>query len=341
MPLQKKLVSIVIPAYNQPEYLRRALQSAVEQLYRPLEVIVSDDCSPTPLEAVVREFTSAENDRFQLRFYRQARNLGVMDNFRFTVDQARGKFLVPFAHDNRFIDRSFIAEAVRVMETQPACHLCLANSVFENSDRKMLEIPGSLRTQDGWSVLGGGEFIRLYRRGGLDWTQAIVIDHEMALSLGAYDEPFVVNSALARRLDSGEDNCCSYVFILSAAGSVSVNPRCACEIGTPPESYSRSDPKWVQTKKKVKFVVFYNLYRANLKGPNAAEVKRMALKQAMDYVDHICDVRIARYYHYHSGVLLLMALSLLRRPWIKLRYFFKRIVGRNPITGKSFKKMRY
>ena len=42
-----------------------------------------------------------------------------MDNFRFTVDQARGKFLVPFAHDNRFIDRSFIAEAVRVMETQP------------------------------------------------------------------------------------------------------------------------------------------------------------------------------------------------------------------------------
>ena len=155
MRLQKKLVSIVIPAYNQPEYLRRALQSAVEQLYRPLEVIVSDDCSPTPLEAVVREFTSAENDRFQLRFYRQACNLGVMDNFRFTVDQACGKFLVPFAHDNRFIDRSFIAEAVRVMETQPACYLCLANSVFENSDRKMLEIPGSLRTQDGWSVLGG------------------------------------------------------------------------------------------------------------------------------------------------------------------------------------------
>ena len=48
MPLKENLVSIVIPAYNQPDYLRRALQSAVEQLYRPLEVIVSDDCSPTP-----------------------------------------------------------------------------------------------------------------------------------------------------------------------------------------------------------------------------------------------------------------------------------------------------
>ena len=161
----------------------------------------------------------------------------------------------------------------------------------------------------------GGEFIRLYRRGGLDWTQAIVIDHEMALSLGAYDEPFVVNSALARRLNSGEDHCCSYVFILRRGVSIR-QPAMRLRDRDPPESYSRSDPKWVQTKKKVKFVVFYNLYRANLKGPNAAEVKRMALKQAMDYVDHICDVRIARYCHYHSGVLLLMALSLLRRPWI-------------------------
>jgi hypothetical protein len=161
----------------------------------------------------------------------------------------------------------------------------------------------------------------------------------MALSQRAYDEPFVVNAALARRLNSAEDNCCSYVFILSAVGMVCLSPRCACEIGTPGESYSRADPGWVQTKKKVKFVVFYNLYRANLKGPNVADVKWMAFKQAIDYVDHICDIRIVRYYHYHPGVLLLMVLSFLRRPWIKLRYFFKRTVGRNPITGKPFKKM--
>jgi glycosyltransferase involved in cell wall biosynthesis len=341
MLLQENLVSIIIPAFNQPDYLRRALQSAVEQFYRPLEVIVSDDCSPTPLEAVVREFASAENEQFQLRFYRQPRNLGVMGNFRFTVSQARGKFLAPFAHDNRFIDRSFVAEAVQVMQTHPACHLCLANSVFENSDRQMLEIPGSFGTPNGWTVLGGAEFIRLYRRGGLDWTQAIVVDHEMALSLGAYDEPFMVSAALARRLNSGEDNCCSYIFILSAVGSVSLNPRCVYAIGTPPESYSRSDPKWVQTKKKVKFVVFYNLYRANLKGPNVTEVKRMAFNQAMEYVDHICDVRVARYYHYNPRVLFLMGLGLLKRPWIRLRYFFKRTVGRNPITGKPFKKMQY
>jgi hypothetical protein len=85
-------------------------------------------------------------------------------------------------------------------------------------------------------------------------------------------------------------------------------------------------------------VGFYNLYRANLKGPNAAAVKRMAFKQALDYVDHICDIRIVRYYHYHLGILILVGLSLLRWPWIKMRYFFKRTIGWNPLTGKPFKK---
>jgi glycosyltransferase involved in cell wall biosynthesis len=339
MSLQKDLVSIAIPAYNQPDYLRRTLQSAVGQRYRPIEVIVSDDCSPRPLEGVTREFAPAENDRFHLRFHRQASNLGVMDNFRFTVGQARGKYLVPFAHDNWFTDPDFIADAVRVMDAQAGCHLCLANSVFENSDRRMLEIPSTLSPQDDWHVLPGDEFIRLYRRGGLDWTQAIVLDHEKALALGAYDEPFMVNAPLARRLNSGEDNVCSYVFVLSAVGSVAVSPRCVCEIGTPAESYSRSD-QWIRTKKKVKFVVFYNLYRASLKGPNAAAVNRMAYKQALDYVDHICDFRILRYYRFHPGVLLLAMLSLVRRPWIESRYFFKRVLGRNPITGKPFKKMK-
>ena len=53
MRLHANMVSVVIPAFNQPAYLRRALQSVVEQLHRPLEVIVADDCSPILLEPVV------------------------------------------------------------------------------------------------------------------------------------------------------------------------------------------------------------------------------------------------------------------------------------------------
>lgn len=338
MRLHENLVSVVIPAYNQPAYLRRALQSAVEQLHRPLEVIVADDCSPILLEPVVTEFAGAENDLFKIRYFRQPHNRGAMENFRFAVGQANGNYLVPLPHDNRFIDRSFFADAVKIMSGHSDCHLCYGNAVYENSERRALNIPADIKFRDGWSLLEGNDFIRRYRRGGMDWSQAMVLDHELALSLGAYDEPFVVNGAISRRLGIAQDDLFSYIFLLSGMGTVGLCEKLVCEIGTPPESYSRSDRKWKSTKGKVKFFIFYNIYRADLKGKYAADVKRMALKQALQYADYMFDFRIAQYYHWRPDIILLMGFSLLKKAWISIRYFFKR--GVNVARPDTFKKTR-
>lgn len=41
----KPLVSVIVPTYNRLNVVCRALQSIVEQTYRPIEVIIVDDCS--------------------------------------------------------------------------------------------------------------------------------------------------------------------------------------------------------------------------------------------------------------------------------------------------------
>lgn len=338
MRLHANMLSVVIPAYNQPDYLRRALQSAVEQLHRPLEVIVADDCSPILLEPVVTEFAGAESDLFKIRYFRQPQNRGAMENFRFAVGQASGKYLVPLPHDNRFIDRSFFADAVKIMSGHSDCHLCYGNAVYENSERRALNIPDAITFRDGWSLLEGNDFIRSYRRGGMDWSQAMVLDHEMALSLGAYDEPFVVNGAISRRLGIAQDDLFSYIFLLSGMGTVGLCEKLVCEIGTPPESYSRSNRKWKNTKGKVKFFIFYNIYRADLKGKYAADVKRMALKQALQYADCIFDFRIAQYYNWRPEIILLMGFSLVKKLWISIRYFYKS--GVNVVRPDTFKKTK-
>jgi glycosyltransferase involved in cell wall biosynthesis len=336
MSLNQILLSVVIPAYNQPVYLRRALESVVDQDYRPLEVIVADDCSPQSLEPVVKTFASLENGFFTIRYLRQPQNQGFVDNFRSAIAQAKGKYLVPLPHDNRFIDPGFFAESVKVMSASPGCHLAYANAVYEHSHRQALNIPAAIPFRDGWALMGGNEFIRLYRRGGMDFSQTAVIDHEMALALKAYGEPFAVNGVLARRLGIAQDDVFSYVFILSAMGSVALSQRPVCEIGTPPESYSRSHRSWKHTKGKVKFVIFYNIYRADLKGRFAADVKRMAFRQALQYADRVLDVRIARYYRWSPRILLLMGLGLVQRCWNELRYAFKRAV--NVFRPGTFKK---
>jgi glycosyltransferase involved in cell wall biosynthesis len=50
------LVSIVIPCYNQAAFLPEALDSALAQTYRPVEVIVVNDGSPDNTEEVAKQY---------------------------------------------------------------------------------------------------------------------------------------------------------------------------------------------------------------------------------------------------------------------------------------------
>ncbi|MBD1212120.1 MAG: glycosyltransferase, partial [Dolichospermum circinale Clear-D4] len=43
--LTQPLVSVIIPTYNRPEYLKQAINSAVQQTYENIEIIVCDNCS--------------------------------------------------------------------------------------------------------------------------------------------------------------------------------------------------------------------------------------------------------------------------------------------------------
>ena len=98
------LVSIGIPTYNRANnYLRYALRSAVEQTYKNIEIIVSDNCSPDNTESVVKDFNDS-----RIRYYRQRENIGPLNNRNFCLEQARGEYFVMLLDDD-LIDRDFVS----------------------------------------------------------------------------------------------------------------------------------------------------------------------------------------------------------------------------------------
>jgi glycosyltransferase involved in cell wall biosynthesis len=348
------LVSIAIPAYNQPAYTRKTLQSIVDQDYRPIELILSDDCSPTSLEPLAKEFAQFEENGFKIKYHRQSRNLGFSGNLACSVEQTTGKYLVPLPHDNWFIDKNFIAEAVATLDQNAETYLCVANSILEDTNEKMLKIPDRLNARDRWVILKGDRFIRLWRKGGMGWTQAMLIDKDMALVLGAFYEPFSISPALSTKLNTAQDDVFSHIFLLASAGDVALNGKVVCNIGRPQDSYSRSEI-WKKTKKKTKFVIFFNLYKADLEGKNAQAVKEMAKKQALDYVEQLFDPKLLRYYHYSIEMIPLMGLAIIKKlkrlvKKVKKRakrVFYvafdmenkpKKILNKTPKTGNSVQK---
>ncbi|WP_457568582.1 glycosyltransferase [Desulfurobacterium sp.] len=91
-------VSVVIPAYNRPEFLRQAMESVVNQSRKPDELIVVDD---NPFsdenEKVVLEFA----DRFHfVKYFRNEENLGVTGNYARAIEVASGDYVKLLADDD-------------------------------------------------------------------------------------------------------------------------------------------------------------------------------------------------------------------------------------------------
>lgn len=104
------LVTVVIPTFNRPEMLRQALRSALQQTYRNIEVIVSDDGTNPETPAVVE---SMADDR--VRYRHNPENLGEIRNNQVAYREAQGKYIANL-HDDDLWTASFLECLVPPLE---------------------------------------------------------------------------------------------------------------------------------------------------------------------------------------------------------------------------------
>lgn len=85
-------VSIIIPVYNVAQYLRRSLDSCVNQTMDDIEIIVVNDCSPDPLDSeIMREYAERYPDKVNCIWHVQNMRQGGARNT--GIQAARGEFI--------------------------------------------------------------------------------------------------------------------------------------------------------------------------------------------------------------------------------------------------------
>lgn len=99
------LVSVGIPTYNRPEGLRCILQSVVRQEYPRMEIIVSDNASPSETAQQVLDVMAEFASDPRITFYRQSENMGAVENFRFVRKKAQGEFFIYASDDDEWLDQ--------------------------------------------------------------------------------------------------------------------------------------------------------------------------------------------------------------------------------------------
>ncbi|MEM9922468.1 MAG: glycosyltransferase family 2 protein [Cyanobacteria bacterium P01_D01_bin.50] len=122
------LVSVITPTYNRPEYLKIALKSAVQQTYKNIEIIVSDNYSPqNPLEII----ESFEDSR--IRFFRNQSNLGMFANMMSAFKKARGKYVACLLDDDMW-EKDFLAKLVPALEANSDLALAFCDHYIIRGD---------------------------------------------------------------------------------------------------------------------------------------------------------------------------------------------------------------
>src|SRR5437660_1542486 len=85
-------VSICIPSYNHAAYLPAAIESALGQSYRDLEVVIVDDGSADDSLEIARAYERREPDRVRVLTHPGRANLGTAATANLARRHARGAF---------------------------------------------------------------------------------------------------------------------------------------------------------------------------------------------------------------------------------------------------------
>lgn len=110
-----KLVSIIIPCYNQGQYITDAIMSAENQTHKDIEIVFIDDCSTDNSLEIVDELAKKFNNIVVLK---NDANSGVVESRNKAIDTARGFYILPLDGDDT-IEPTYIEEAVQVFEKNP------------------------------------------------------------------------------------------------------------------------------------------------------------------------------------------------------------------------------
>ncbi len=121
---QDPLVSVIIPCYNGEAFLKEAIESALEQSYPWVEVIVVDDGSTDSSSEIAQQLP--------VRYIRQP-NRGLTASRNLGVCESRGSYIVFLDADDR-LKPDAIETGLRVLAGRPECAMAVGDHLFVSED---------------------------------------------------------------------------------------------------------------------------------------------------------------------------------------------------------------
>jgi glycosyltransferase involved in cell wall biosynthesis len=114
------LVSICIPTYHRPEYLRRAVASCLAQTYPHLEIIITDNSLNDETAKLAATWTDP-----RVQYHSNGGNIGATNSANRAWSMAKGKY-IKFLMDDDLIKPRALELMVKALEENPQTALAMS-----------------------------------------------------------------------------------------------------------------------------------------------------------------------------------------------------------------------
>ncbi len=123
------LVSVGLPCYNRPEMLKRAIDCMLNQTYKNIELLISNDCSPNPEVYRLLDEYAAKDSR--IRLWHQPVDLEVYGNYYFVQSHATGTYFM-YLQDDDWWEPDSIELMVKDLEAHPDNALSIGRCCYDD-----------------------------------------------------------------------------------------------------------------------------------------------------------------------------------------------------------------
>lgn len=131
---EQPLVSVGMPFYNGGPDTRAAIESILNQTYRNLEIVISDNASTDETESICRELAARDP---RIVYSRNPANLGPTPNFQKVLYSSTGEFFMWAAHDD-FCEPEFIEANLKELLKDPKVICSMSQAIlFDGNTRSM------------------------------------------------------------------------------------------------------------------------------------------------------------------------------------------------------------
>lgn len=132
------LVTVVIPTLNRLDFLEETINSVINQTYKNLEILISDNGSDVSIVTKIEHLIEPDH---RIRFRQNEKTIPASYHFNQCLDIANGKYFILLSDDD-FISSNLIELMVANFEANPSVIIGVSKNIIIDKDGNILnELP--------------------------------------------------------------------------------------------------------------------------------------------------------------------------------------------------------